>query len=248
MVFPVNNLPTASLPWAREVEKQLSTATSTIASNELNNAARDNQLSSSLTRLNKTVTDVAAATQTAQSAATDAATAAQDAQDAADAAAAAATTANNAIAILSSLTSTTVYPGVGSSWNNNASPPLPVDYYGSTYIDIPESGGSRLVTVTATFDVDLATAAGANSTQTRQTATAYLSSGVNSTYSGVNRGTNGAISVYGGGSLTVSGQYTVTSSSTLSWNPWLTVSGSGTSGTFNGSAILRFVTVTITKV
>jgi hypothetical protein len=52
MVFPVSNLPTASIPWGREVEKQLSAATITIASNELNNAARDNQLAASLTRVN----------------------------------------------------------------------------------------------------------------------------------------------------------------------------------------------------
>jgi len=72
MVFPVNNLPTASLPWAREVEKQLSTATVTIASNELNNAARDNQLAASLTRVNKAATDAAAAAAQAQTAATNA--------------------------------------------------------------------------------------------------------------------------------------------------------------------------------
>jgi hypothetical protein len=52
MVFPTSNLPTASVPWGREVEKQLSAATITIKSNELNNAARDNQLAASLTRVN----------------------------------------------------------------------------------------------------------------------------------------------------------------------------------------------------
>lgn len=55
MVFPTSNLPTASVPWAREIEKQLSTATITIKSNELNNSARDSQLASTLSRLNSTV-------------------------------------------------------------------------------------------------------------------------------------------------------------------------------------------------
>jgi len=77
MTFPLNNLPTPSVPWGREVEKQLSAATLTIASNERNNAARDNQLAASLTRVNKAATDAAAA-------AAAAAIAADNAQDAID--------------------------------------------------------------------------------------------------------------------------------------------------------------------
>jgi hypothetical protein len=68
MAFPTSNLPTASVPWGREVEKQLTTATLTIASNELNNAARDNQLASSLVRVNKAATDAATAAAQAQAA------------------------------------------------------------------------------------------------------------------------------------------------------------------------------------
>lgn len=68
MAFPTSNLPTAALPWGREVEKQLSAATITIASNELNNAARDNQLLSTLTRVNKAAFDAADAAAKAQAA------------------------------------------------------------------------------------------------------------------------------------------------------------------------------------
>ncbi len=51
MPFPTSNLSTAALPWGREVEKQINSLTATVKANEVNNSARDNQLSSSLTRL-----------------------------------------------------------------------------------------------------------------------------------------------------------------------------------------------------
>lgn len=60
MVFPTNNLPSAAVPWAREVEKQVTNTATAVRSNELNNSARDNQLASAMTRLNSTVSDVQA--------------------------------------------------------------------------------------------------------------------------------------------------------------------------------------------
>jgi hypothetical protein len=41
MPLPDSNLPTSSLPWAREVEKQLATVSNTVSINEINNSARD---------------------------------------------------------------------------------------------------------------------------------------------------------------------------------------------------------------
>lgn len=90
MIFPSDNLGTASKPWAREVTKQLSNIIDTTVSNEINNAARDNQLNSSI------IAASAAAT-AAQSAADAAASAAAVAGDAATAAGAAASDANDAI-------------------------------------------------------------------------------------------------------------------------------------------------------
>jgi hypothetical protein len=59
MAFPVSNLPSASLPWGREVEKQINTLTTSIISNEINNTARDNQLASNYRRLDAAVIDAA---------------------------------------------------------------------------------------------------------------------------------------------------------------------------------------------
>lgn len=68
MPFPKASLPTASLPWTREVEKQLTAATTRIAANEVNNSARDNQLNSSLIRVNSVAANAAAAAADAQAA------------------------------------------------------------------------------------------------------------------------------------------------------------------------------------
>jgi hypothetical protein len=75
VVFPNSNLPTSSQPWGREVTKQLSNIIASSTSAQINNAARDNQLNSSIIALNGVVTEVQAATTAAQ-------TAADDAQDA----------------------------------------------------------------------------------------------------------------------------------------------------------------------
>lgn len=90
MIFPSDNLPTSSKPWAREVTKQLSNVIDMTVTNDINNTARDNQLNSSI------IAASAAAT-AAQDAANAAADAAAVAGDAAAAAGAAAADANEAI-------------------------------------------------------------------------------------------------------------------------------------------------------
>lgn len=82
VVFPNSNLPTSSQPWGREVTKQLSNIIGSSTSSQINNAARDNQLNSSIVALTGVVQEVSVV--------------AQDAADAAAAAAAAAATANSA--------------------------------------------------------------------------------------------------------------------------------------------------------
>jgi hypothetical protein len=90
VIFPKNNLPEPAQPWAREVQKQLTNVVASDRANEINNAARDNQLNSSLITLTGVVSEV-------KTVATQAAQAAEDAAAAADEAAAAADTANDAI-------------------------------------------------------------------------------------------------------------------------------------------------------
>lgn len=82
MVFPLNNLPTQSRFWGREVEKKIVNLENSLRSSDINNTTRDSQL---------------------QVTATQAVVAANQAQDAAEDAAAAAQTANNAITGLGSL-------------------------------------------------------------------------------------------------------------------------------------------------
>jgi hypothetical protein len=89
VVFPNSNLPTSSQPWGREVTKQLSNIIASSTSAQINNAARDNQLNSSIIALNAVVNEVSVVAQEASAAAI-------AAQSAADAAAAAASTANTA--------------------------------------------------------------------------------------------------------------------------------------------------------
>lgn len=67
-VFPKNNLPESAQPWAREVQKQLANVIASDRANEVNNAARDNQLNSSLITLTKTVSDVKVASTEANNA------------------------------------------------------------------------------------------------------------------------------------------------------------------------------------
>jgi hypothetical protein len=51
MPLPENNLPTASLPWAREVEKQLEAVKDNVAINNINNSARDATSQTSINNL-----------------------------------------------------------------------------------------------------------------------------------------------------------------------------------------------------
>ena len=60
VVFPNSNLPTSSQPWAREIQKQLSNIISSNTSSQINNAARDNQLNSSIIALNGVVNGLSA--------------------------------------------------------------------------------------------------------------------------------------------------------------------------------------------
>jgi hypothetical protein len=82
VVFPKNNLPEPAQPWAREVQKQLANVIASDRANEINNAARDNQLNSSLITLTKTVSDVKVASIQASDAAAQASDAAAEASDA----------------------------------------------------------------------------------------------------------------------------------------------------------------------
>jgi hypothetical protein len=82
VVFPKNNLPEPAQPWAREVQKQLSNVVTSDKANEVNNAARDNQLNSSLITLTGVVSEVKTVATQATQAAADAAAAAADANDA----------------------------------------------------------------------------------------------------------------------------------------------------------------------
>lgn len=99
LVFPNSNLPTSSQPWAREVTKQLTNIIASSTSSQINNAARDNQLNSSIIALNAVVSEVSVVAQ-------EAAAAALAAQNAANTANAAANTANTAINGLLGLGST----------------------------------------------------------------------------------------------------------------------------------------------
>jgi hypothetical protein len=68
IIFPKNNLPEPAQPWAREVQKQLANVIASDRSNEINNAARDNQLNSSLITLTGIVGDVKTAADEANAA------------------------------------------------------------------------------------------------------------------------------------------------------------------------------------
>jgi hypothetical protein len=58
IIFPTNNLPTSSQPWAREVQKQLSNVITSNNSELINNTARDNQTNSSIIALSGVVGSV----------------------------------------------------------------------------------------------------------------------------------------------------------------------------------------------
>jgi hypothetical protein len=58
MVFPANNLPSTAQPWTREVQKRVENIEATAVTNEVNNVARDAQLSNSVKRINTIVNSV----------------------------------------------------------------------------------------------------------------------------------------------------------------------------------------------
>lgn len=55
MLFQKNNLPSDSQPWGRQVEDRIDALESLVASNEINNIARDKQLASSFANLSGTI-------------------------------------------------------------------------------------------------------------------------------------------------------------------------------------------------
>lgn len=71
VIFPSSNLPVASQPWGRTVEKQLVDINLMVNSNEINNAARDKQLLASLNRTNATAISAQAAADAANAALAD---------------------------------------------------------------------------------------------------------------------------------------------------------------------------------
>jgi hypothetical protein len=112
MVYPNSNLPSASQPWGKAVQKDLEKLQAAVATNEINNKARDTQLEKNYKRLDATIGEVAAvavsaanAAAQAQSAANTANSAASAASSAASQAQAAANTANGAVTDLSNVVS-----------------------------------------------------------------------------------------------------------------------------------------------
>lgn len=80
MVYPNSNLPVASQPWGKAIQRDLETMQKTIDSNEVNNRARDAQLMAAQQRLANQVTAVEQVALQATLAANAAAGAAADAQ------------------------------------------------------------------------------------------------------------------------------------------------------------------------
>jgi hypothetical protein len=57
MLLPDSNLPSSSLPWAREVEKQLDGLSRAVNTNEVNNAARDATTETNISNLSALMAD-----------------------------------------------------------------------------------------------------------------------------------------------------------------------------------------------
>ena len=62
MIFPNNNLPVDSQPWGREITKQLIAIIDSNKTGQINNAARDNQLNSSIVALTGVVNNISTIT------------------------------------------------------------------------------------------------------------------------------------------------------------------------------------------
>lgn len=80
MVYPNNNLPVASQPWGKAIQRDLEALQKSVDSNEVNNRARDAQLAAAQQRLSNQVTAVELVALSATQAANDAASAASQAQ------------------------------------------------------------------------------------------------------------------------------------------------------------------------
>lgn len=111
MVYPNSNLPSASQPWGKAIQKDLEKLQAAVATNEINNKARDTQLEKNYKRLDATVGEVAAVAVSAANAAAQAQSAANTANSAASAAGAAASAANAAINDITGVKSNIYVPG-----------------------------------------------------------------------------------------------------------------------------------------
>jgi hypothetical protein len=80
MVYPNSNLPTASQPWGKAIERDLERIQATVTSNEINNRTRDAQLMAAQQRLSAQVVGIAQVAADASSAAAQAQSAAAQAQ------------------------------------------------------------------------------------------------------------------------------------------------------------------------
>lgn len=259
MIFPSDNLPTAAKPWAREITKQLSNLIEATASNEINNAARDNQLNSSIIAASAAATTAQEAADAAGIAASDAATAASDAATAADDAAAAAATANQAIDIIGSLgTYSQQINDYMALTTGTATNTLNATF--SVNVNIPESGGARNITVTAFGDCDLKVIPEVDGINKVTVGFNVLYGGSSiggmTTYCGVNPSVNwdltpatpNVTAVYGGGALVASGQITVYSSGIYSFviRAQATKERPGGTDTFDGNLQIKSAHAMIT--
>jgi len=57
MLLPNSNLPSSSLPWAREVEKRIDGLSNAVSTNEVNNAARDATSETNINNLSELMAD-----------------------------------------------------------------------------------------------------------------------------------------------------------------------------------------------
>jgi hypothetical protein len=239
MIFPNSNLPLASQAWGREVTKQLSNIIDQTTSNEINNAARDNQLNSAIIAIGNNATAASAAASTANTAATDAGNAATAAADAA-------TVANDSISRLQTYTTTALGSAAAQTFSNTTGT---IASFSKSFTVDTTGGGTRTAMINATCTVDLGMTG--SGTATPQRIRIIQQVVVNSTYSSstttrIGYAQNVTQSVYGGGSLTCSISCPV-SNGTNSISIYHTLSNESTAGTqtWSGSVTLDSVNVSV---
>lgn len=239
MIFPNSNLPLPSQAWGREVTKQLSDIIDRATSDEINNAARDNQLNSAIIAIGNNATSASVAAATANTAATDAATAAADA-------ATAAATANDGISRLQTYTSLALGGATAQSFSNILGQ---VGTFSKSFTADTTGGGTRTAMVNVTSTVDLGMTGSATTSVQRMRMTQTVT--VNGTYSSststrVGYTYNASMSTYGGGSLTCSVSCPVINgTNTISITHTLTNESAGGTQTYSGTVTLDSVNVSV---